>query len=436
MARVKLSRFLYALALVAMPLSYALKELFGLYGVAWVDPTLILGLLVFLLTGFPMKEKAPLWVLISAFLSALIGILLMIPSADREKSATYVVFVEPVRLGLSMIWFWVSIRFFKSDKQFVLRWLVACVAWEFSVACYLYFAFYDLVPVPEVVKPFLEVYKTKQALFWGDLAIYRMAGTFIESPPFGLFMLSCFVIFALALISSSYREDRRFRKWLLVGAICAFLGSLGSLSDQTIVALLILGLTLALVRTSRNKAARTVLWSSLILVLALYSATALVAKWKGESVYSGDPIGTSIGERTFHTRYALGLFIEQPVSLITGIGPGRYGDYAVRTGYFPSTVAPQVTIIEWAVEYGFLGLLLIGLWLFRVGSRAVLGFGIVGGGALAALLTANMFQANWKWESWFLALAFLYTTAHIPPLKTGRSWKPKSPSMRGASTPA
>jgi hypothetical protein len=193
-----------------------------------------------------------------------------------------------------------------------------------------------------------------------------------------------------------------------------------SLSDQTLIALLTLGLIFALVRTGRNSAVRTLLWFSLVLVLALYSADALATRWKSDSYYSGDPMGTSISERSFHARYGLGLFIEQPASMITGIGPGRYGDYAVRTGYFPSTVTTQFTIIEWVVEYGFLGLCLIGRWLFRIGSHAVFGYGIIGAGALTALLIANMFQANWKWEAWFLALAFLYASVRAPALEAAR----------------
>jgi hypothetical protein len=420
MARIRVARWLYGLALLAMPLSYATRDLFGVVGITWVDPTLILGSVAFLLMGAPMKEKAPLWLIGFAFLSAFIGTFLMRASPDRERDALYVYYVEPIRLTLSVIWFWVSMRFLKLDNKFVLRCLAICVAWEFSVACYLYLAFYDLVPVPEPIKLYLDIYKTRQVVFWGDLPIYRMAGTFDESSPFGLFMICCFVIFALALSSSTGKDDRRFSIWLRAGTICAFVGTVASLSNQILIAFLTLGLIFALVRTRGNGVVRTLLWSSLILVLALYSANALATKWKSDYYYSGDPKGMSISERSFHARYGLSLLVEQPASVVTGIGPGRYGDYAVRTGFFPSTVTTQFTIIEWVVEYGFLGLLLISLWLFRIGSQAVLGYGIVGAGALAALLIANMFQANWLWEAWFLALAFLYASVRAPALEAAR----------------
>ena len=417
MARLKLAKWLYGLALLAMPLSYALKDLFGLVGITWVDPTLILGLVVFSLIGLQIKEKTSLWLIGFAFLSAFTGMFLMKASSDRGREPLYVYYVEPIRLSLNIIWFWVSISFLKLDRKFVLRWLAICVAWEFSFASYLYAAFYDLVPVPDVVKLYLEIYKTRQVVYWDDLPIYRMAGTFIESPPFGLFMFSCFVIFALTLSTLKSNDDPRLRRWVIVGAICTFLGTVASISDQTLIGLIAMGLTFALAEKRGSGTALKLLWSIVILGIIIYVISAESIRWKSDFSYTGNPIGTSIGERSFHARYGLGLFAEQPVSVITGIGPGRYGDYAVRTGYFPSTVTTQVTLIDWVVEYGFLGLLIIGVWLFRIGSHAVLCYGIVGAGALAALLMSNMFQASWVWESWFLALAFLYTGIREPDLK-------------------
>ncbi len=416
MARLKLAKVLYALALLAMPLSYALKNVFALVGVTWVDPTLILGLIVFVLMGLPIKEKSSLWLLGSAFLSAFIGMFLMHASPDRGKSALDVYSVEPIRLTLNIIWFWVSITFVKMDRKLVLRWLAVCVAWEFFIACYIYFAFYDLLPVPDIVKLYLDIYKTRQVVFWGKLPIYRMAGTFDESPLFGLFMFSCFVIFAVTLKRFADKNDRPFRVSVVIGAICSFLGTVASFSDQTLIGLLVLGLTFAFAGKRSSRIAQTLVWSSVALGLVLYVANAEATRLKSESYYTGDPIGSSIAERSFHARYGLGLLLEEPVSVITGVGPGRYGDYAVRTGYFPSSVTPQITIIDWVVEYGFLGLLFFGVWLFRIGSRATLSYGIMGVIALVALVIANSFQANWLWEAWFLALAFLYSGPPSPAL--------------------
>lgn len=414
MARLKLAKWLYALALLAMPLSYALKDLFGLVGVTWIDPTLILGLIVFLLMGFPVKEKGPIWILALAFVSACLGACLLRTSPDRGKSSLYVYYVEPIRLALNIIWYWVSIRMLTLDKKLVLRWLAICVGWEFSAAAYLYAAFYDLVPVPDAVKLYLEIFKTRQTLSWGNIEIYRMAGTFIESPPFGLFMFCSLVVFVLYLSDSERMQDRKSRTLAVLGTICAFLGTVASLSDQMLIALLILGFAILFAWAGRTGFARKVLLSSVVAVLALYIASALSAKSKTESAFSGDPTGSSFSERSFHARYGFHLLLEQPASIVTGIGPGRYGDYAVRTGFFPSTVTSQFTLLDWIVEYGCVGLMLIGAWLFRIGSHAFFRYGIAGAGALAALLIANMFQANWMWESWFLALAFLYASVPAP----------------------
>ena len=368
-----------------------------------------------------MEEKAPLWLIGFTFLSAFIGMFLMPASLDREKAALYVYYVEPIRLTLNVIWFWVSLFFLKLSRKFVLRGLAVCVVWEFSIACYLYLAFFDLVPVPETAKLYLEIYKTRQVVSWGDLSIYRMAGTFIESPLFGLFMFSSFVIFTLTLSSVRDKHGRWARMWMIAGGVCAFLGTVASLSDQTLLALLALGLTFVLVRRRSNKVAQTLVWAGVVVALVFYVAHAEATRWESDSYYTGDPMGTSISERSFHARYGLGLLIEQPASVFTGIGPGRYGDYAVRTGYFPSTVTTQFTAIDWVVEYGVLGVSLICWWLFRIGSHAAARFGVLGVGALAALVIANMFQANWVWESWFLALAFLHTTVYTPALESAKT---------------
>jgi hypothetical protein len=404
-----------------MPLCYALQDLFGLVGVTWIDPTLILGLAVFLLMGRPVREKAPLWVLAFAFLSAAIGASLLHASPDRDRAALYTYFVEPIRLTLNIIWFWVSLRFLRLDRKFVLRCLTFTVAWEFLLSCYLYAAFYDLVPVPDSVKLYLAIYKSRQALSWGDWEVYRMAGTFLESPPFGLFMFCCLVILVLTLSERDRNSDGRFRVLLVCGAVCAFLGTIASLSDQMLIALIAFGFTFLLARTGRVGTGSRLLAAALAIALVLYVGNALLSKSKVESAYTGDPMGSSIGERTFHARYGLSLLAEQPASIVTGIGPGRYGDYAVRTGFFPSTVTAQFTAVEWLVEYGLLGVFLIGVWLFRIGLRAVFRYGVVGAGALVALLFANMFQSNWMWESWFLALAFLYASVYAPMIEEARA---------------
>jgi hypothetical protein len=105
--------------------------------------------------------------------------------------------------------------------------------------------------------------------------------------------------------------------------------------------------------------------------------------------------GASGGERAFYTRFGLKILSEHPNSILFGIGPGRYGDYAVKTGLFPSTVTPQVTLVEWLVGYGVIGSFVIIAWIWLILKEGCKFYGIVGFGALIGLLFANMFQANW-----------------------------------------
>ena len=406
MARIKLAKCLYGLAILSMPLSYALKDAFTL-NIIWVNPTLILATAAFLLIGAPKKQQPTVWLLAFAFLSASIGLLLMSPSGDRGRGELYVGYMEPIRLTLNMMWFWMSMRFLRDEKTFVLRLVTGTVVWEFVVAVYLELALYGIAPAPEALKLYLSLFSTRQSVVWGSFA--RMGGTFLESPPFGLFMFCCLTILGLALLSSEHRNDFQLRRWLKVGIVCAAAGCIGSFSDQVFIAIGIVGLMYAYAQAGGGRIVRTTLLAMLAIIICIYLIDVMSIKHGDEAQYSGDPQGTSIGEREFHSEYALGLLSEQPFSILTGIGPGRYGDYAVRTGYFPSTVTPQVTIIEWLVGYGIFGALLIAMWLCRIGSQSLATYGTLGLGILIALIVANMFQANWLWESWFLALAFLAT---------------------------
>ena len=79
----------------------------------------------------------------------------------------------------------------------------------------------------------------------------------------------------------------------------------------------------------------------------------------------------------------------------------------------------QVTPAEWLVEYGLLGMVAIIIFLLGIFKGSMRKYGLLGAGAFLALMAVNMFQANWKWEAWFFALAFLATGATGP--KTERN---------------
>lgn len=405
-----------------MPFSYALKHMLQLISVTWLPPTLVLGFLIFVLLKAPMRDRFAVWVVVYAFFGATVGSFFMAVSSDRGKSTLYVIYLESIRLFLYMTWYWVSLEFLRTRRAFVLRWLAIAVSFQFLLASYLYLGLYDLVPVPDVVAMYLSAYKLRQTLWFGDTAIYRMAGTFIESPPFGLFMFSCFVVFAVRLarlgVVDEAHEKNEEKGWAYLGATVALVGAIASLSDEVLLALIVFGLlsylgarTTSARRNWVRRSADVAVGTVLLVVIAAYVLPRVMEKGTEAAATSQTDnyvIGQPGAERMFHMRYGLRLLLENPLAVWTGIGPGRYGDYAVRTGQFTSYVPIQVTPVAWFVEYGILGTTLILSWIWSISKRARRTYGFLAVGACAALLVSNVAQGDWLWEAWFLALAYLY----------------------------
>jgi len=416
----RMAAFLYAVALLLMPL--ALKPILHSANIAWVHPTLLLGFLSFVLIKTPMKDKRALGVVIYAFLSASVGYFFMAVSPDKESSSLYAVYIEPIRLGLYMIWFWLSVEFLSTRKAFVLRWLAISATIQLALAGYLYLALYDLVPVPDIVGLYLNVYKMRQVVWFGDTPVYRMAGTFIESPPFGLFMFSCLVVFATFLKGGRDvgPQEETARRWAWLGATVAIIGAIASLSDEVLLAVIVFGLSLYFSMRGRatkpwmRKSTEILLGGGLLLGIAAYALPRVIEKWTEAAATKPDEIGTlgeAGGERMFHTRYGLQLLWDNPLAFFTGIGPGRYGDYVVKTGQYPPDVPIQVTPVAWLVEYGAFGTVLILSWLWSITKRAQQTHPVLAIGACVGLIIANIAQGGWQYDVWFLALAFLYCCA-------------------------
>ena len=422
MARIKAATFCYAVAVLLLPLTGALKQMLQLNSAVWIDPSIILAVSMFLLLGTPVRDKYALGLAGFATVSAVAGSFLLAPSAAREHSNFYAFYAEPIRLWLDVIWYLVSLEFLMHKREFVVRWLSISVIIQLSIAIYLYLALFDLVPVPDVIAIYLTLYKGRQAIMWGDTTIYRVAGTFIESPPFGLFMFCSFVVFVFSWSFEGRSPSASTTGWLRAGMIASFIGAVASLSDEVLLAIVVFGAAwylsarATLMTTHRHgRALEAVVGVILVLGIGAYTAQRLAAKLE-EATSSvpvdNDVIGQPGAERMFHVRYGLSRFEEVPLSVLTGIGPGRYGDYAARTGIFPPTVQIGVTPVFWLVEYGVFGLGLIVIWLWKIGRRGRSAYGTVAIGALLSLLAVNFGQGGWMFETWFLALAFLYTSAH------------------------
>lgn len=396
--------FLYALSVVLIPLTYGTKLALGFPDVTWVDPTLILACLLWLVLRPRPAPTVTVILLLVAVISAVVGFYWKaVPGSTG--TALYDTFREVTRLGLNIVWFWISLTLLRRDRGFVISWLGVAVSVQLLLAVVLWFGAVNLFSLPHPIGSYLRTYALRQAVWLFGIPIPRFAGTFIESPPFGLFMFASFIVFALAYV----REGMRGR-WLMIGLMSSLVGSLASLANQVLLAL-VLFVSLGLGGHIRGTRRALMVLTSVVLLVSVtpylwysFLPKARELSWQGSAVY-----GASVGERAFHFRYSINHLAEKPELLLSGAGPGRYGHYAVETGIFPDTVTPQFTVIEWLFEYGVLGLTLLSLWLILVARKAWHAYGIAGLVAVISLILANMFQANWKWEAWFLALAFLYT---------------------------
>lgn len=410
MARQRIARAAFALATIALPFTYASKELLGDLRATWVDPTMVLGVGILALVGWRLRRRPGWFLIVLAFMSAVAGWSLHRVEPGRGHADWFVVLRDPISLALCLVWFWVCIIFFVREREFAVRWLAIGVIFQLALAVYLYLAIFQLVPMTGPVQTFTQDYRAGQTLWVGALGIPRMGGTFQESPLFGLYMLSCFVILTLEW---TQRRGGRRSFWLSAGEVASALGVLASLSTQVLLAFGLFLILLSL-RYARARAA----WRVGALVVGVVAAV-FAGRVLHRNMQSGTVVPVYLGsvpERSFHARYALRIIEGQPTALLLGIGPGRYGDYAAATGLFPSTVTPQTMAVEWLLGYGALGLGAICFWLYGIGVRAWRYLGIAGLAAFLSLLAGDMFQARWLWEAWFMALAYLYASGAYPVL--------------------
>ncbi|MFH2035107.1 MAG: hypothetical protein ABIJ45_01790 [Candidatus Zixiibacteriota bacterium] len=399
-----LYRLIYALATLFLPLTYATKIMIGYPQMIWINPTALLALFLFIAVLPRIEPKISFYIIISSIISACIGFVFLSP-AGGIGGALYAIAKEPIRTGLNLIWFWVSLKMLKDDREFVVKWLTVSVSIQLFIAFYLWFGIVGYVPLPSQLMDYLQTYALAQIIWFNETPIIRLTGTFTEGPPFGLFMFASFVIFSLLF----YKEKVRGR-YIKVGLIVSFIGVIGSLAMQVLVGLAVytgFGLIFAV----KGRKSRSVKIAAVILMLVLipFLIGQFMARFENmSSLRAHDAYGKGMGERVYHSIYAAELIVDNPEYLPFGIGPGRYGEYVAKTGAFPPTVTPQVTLIDWLIEFGLFGFVLIAWWLWLVGRRSWEIYGSFGLAAFIGLITANMFQGNWQWESWFLALAFLY----------------------------
>lgn len=406
MASLNPQRVLYAAAIVLIPIGFGVKETLGL--TYWLDPTLILALLVFVL--WPRRPQPLITIAIPVFatFSAYAGTFYM-PPIFGDFLTLYHIFKEPLRLFLVLTLFWISVRFFIQDRKFALRWVSISVLVQVVIAIYLVGAVLGKAPYPNFLENYVDAHMQVQWITVGSFFVPRLCGTFYESPALGMFMISCLVILTFGRLRDGVKG-----KIVLWGLAAASLGVAWSLSEQVLLGFLPLGAG-AILAMRGGKATLRIALAAAILLTVPFVSTKLMNKVQQEQQLQGQQVvGSSGAERAFHARYALRMLDNNPWGWLTGLGPGRYGAYASRTGFFPDSVTPQVTPIAWLFGYGAIGTAIICAWLFLIAKNSVKSYGIfLGLGAFFAILLANMFQAGWKTESFFLALAYLYASAYF-----------------------
>jgi hypothetical protein len=402
----RVATVLYSIAVVAIPISVASKFLLGMTGTTWIDPTLLLALAA-LLALFPHwgdflnGELRPVLIgaavlFLLSLVCALSGVLL------RPPASLYDPLREPLRLLLNLCWFLVSCWFLVYRPRVILLCSILAVAFGLGSGIYLHLVAFGVAPAPAAVVSYTRAYLLRQTIWFNGFPIPRMGGLFFESPPFGLFMFSMVVILFLV------RENGLYTRWTSWGVRFAVLGVLFSMSDQVLLAAT-LGLLFSL--PLMEKKYPRIAWPlAAIVTIAVCAFEFQSLTVKETSATTGIVTrvnGGSVSERSFHVHYGLLLLEAHPAASLFGIGPGRYGEYASETAYFPNTVNMQTLELEVLVEWGVIGL---GVWIALLGCVAARAWevnGMLGIGLLLGLLLADSFQANWKYEAVFLAIGAL-----------------------------
>lgn len=411
------------LAILLMPLSPVVKDMLGMQSVTWVNPALLLCAFILLYFRPVIEPVSTLLVVLVALISGALGGLLW------EPWGLYSALREPIRLAMGLIWFLIAKTAWERAPNLVEKTLVVVVLLEFAAAVYVWLALAGYAPALFLDATFIEEYRFKQLMMFGDVAFQRLLGTFFEGPPFGLFMFCALVVFTLRA-----RQARNTSRWRQVGIVVALVGVVGSVSDQVLLGAFLF--VLAFTFIAARQLARP--WMIVGAVIAIACAAGLGVTDRLQAKFDqigmvdeSDAAGLSGAGRAFHIQTGVTFWLSNPFTALIGIGPGRYGELLAERGTWPGSTTMQVTVAEWFVEYGVIGAAIILFWLAAVGKRAWSVHGLLGIAALGSLIVANGFQASWKSEAWFFALAFLAAGS----LRSAQSETELRSSLKSARTP-
>jgi hypothetical protein len=400
-----LREWLVIIALVLSPLSYMIKLVYDL-PFTWIDPTLVVGAFAALLPPWSLEFHDRRLRSVAACAALFLGTywLAAIAAVATAQFPGAEAFREPVRTLLGILLCIGCIRAWR-DKS-ALRRAAVVLGWvavvEVVVAAYLLIGLALDLPMPAVWRTYQEAYWFRQAFYAGKIVWPRLGGTFVEAPPFGLYVLG-----ALITLSSARRAVDPRRPLAMPGRwmdAILWIGLAGSLSSQVLIGAVLWGLLYIGFDLYTRRQPKW--WHALALAALVTVFSGGMYRKYLESRDSGPAIGQSVGERRAHTVRVWHTFLEHPV---LGVGPGQYGEVAMRETFsqYDPRVSPQFAAAEILADAGGLGfaaaVLMVGsviYALFRVEDYT-------GVSAAAGLIVADSFQANWRWPMVFIAIAVL-----------------------------
>ncbi|MDL1870597.1 O-antigen ligase family protein [Deltaproteobacteria bacterium PRO3] len=399
----------YQISLVFLPLSFATKLILGIPSITWIEPTLIINFLIFPFQIPTLKFSDALALICATLLFPTIVIVFSLISLISLDPAPFSkTLVEIARLSLCSIFAFNSYNFLSQTNFRKRAYFTIGVSGTLQLLFAIYIISTPFLPVPTLssLKEYAIEYLYRQSVFGFGIPIPRLGGTFIESPPFGLFML-CVLMVSIF----NFREFKTKSSVFFI--LASSFGTLASLSSQVLLSAILIG---GIFYFRSRFAKKNILFFNITFLIAVvFLVTCYLAlpyfSQKYTEFITGQFSGTSFGERYFHLEKSLDLLSQNIRILIIGIGAGNFGFYSAKDGIFPDTVTPQFIVSEILVENGILGLTIFLFTILFIIKKINKGMGYYGVLLFLALFFANSFQSNWKQPSFFLLLSLLLAIA-------------------------